>query len=432
FNTRISLREESFPLEGVMMKESFSNLESFLLKYTGIRELNLSFNVTLRNRKITETFKQNGKLDNKSVLIRSMNKFKFWRNFITGDLFYEASTQSTSKLEKVFVRVAKGEGNYRYLGDLNNNGIADEEEFIPDPYDGDYILVQVPTSELFPVVNLKTSTRWKVNFASLLKKKRSFWSTILKPVSTETVLRLDEYTEDNDIVSVLMLKPSILMNDSTTLRGANSFQQDFYLFKNKPDLSFRFRYLQNNKLTKYNSGNERAHFIERSLRIRFRMVKEISNQTDLINQTDNVDTEINNFRARQLNINNLVSDFSYRPVQSIEVGFKFSYGRSVDNLPSKPTILDNNSQLIRFTFSFANKGRLRLEAERNEVSDNGTTNDIPFEMLRGNVIGNNYFWRVNFDYRIAKNLQITLNYNGRRQGEGRIVHNMRSEARAYF
>ncbi|NOX65778.1 MAG: hypothetical protein GXO85_08255, partial [Chlorobi bacterium] len=148
--------------------------------------------------------------------------------------------------------------------------------------------------------------------------------------------------------------------------------------------------------------------------------------------TDNVDTEINNFRARQLNINNLVSDFSYRPIQSIEVGFKFSYGRSIDNLPAKPTILDNNSQLIRFTFSFANKGRLRLEAERNEVSDNGTTNDIPFEMLRGNVIGNNYFWRVNFDYRIAKNLQITLNYNGRRQGEGRIVHNMRSEARAYF
>ena len=73
-----------------------------------------------------------------------------------------------------------------------------------------------------------------------------------------------------------------------------------------------------------------------------------------------------------------------------------------------------------------------MEAERNEVVDNGTENEIPFEMLRGNVIGNNYFWRVNFDYRIARNLQITLNYNGRKQGVGRIVHNMRSEARAYF
>ncbi len=432
FNTRFSLREESFPIDGVMIKESFSNLQSYLLKYNGLRELNLSFNVTLRNKKITDTFKQTGRTDNKSVLIRSMDKFKFWRNFITGDIFYEASTQSTSKLEKVYVRVTKGEGNYRYLGDLNNNGIADEEEFVPDIYDGDYILVQVPTTELFPVVNLKTSTRWKVNFASILKRSRSFWSTILKPLSTETVLRLDEYTEDNDIASVLLLKPSILMNDSTTLRGANSFQQDLFLFKNKPALSFRFRYLQNNKLTKYNSGNEKAHFIERSLRIRFRMVKEISNQTDFINQTDNVDSQINNLRARQLSINNLVSDFSYRPIQNIEVGFKFTFGRSTDNLPVKPTILENNSQLIRFTYSFTNKGRLRLEAERNEITDNGTDNDIPYEMLRGNIIGNNYFWRVNFDYRIAKNLQVTLNYNGRKQGEGKIIHNMRTEARAYF
>jgi hypothetical protein len=53
-------------------------------------------------------------------------------------------------------------------------------------------------------------------------------------------------------------------------------------------------------------------------------------------------------------------------------------------------------------------------------------------MLRGKVVGKNYFWRVNFDYRLADNLQITLNYLGRKQGKNNIVHNMRTEARAYF
>jgi len=432
FNTRLSIRDESFPLYGVMEKESRSTLQSFLIKYSGVRELNLSFNVTLRDKKVTEAFKQLGKLDNQSVLIRSFNKFKFWRNFIDGDLFYEASTQSTSKLENVFIRVVQGEGTHRYLGDLNGNGIADEEEFVPDLYDGDYIKLQIPTTELFPVVNLKTSTRWKVNFASILKNNRTLWSTILTPLSTETVLRLEEYSEEDDIASVLLLKPSVLMNDSTTLRAANTIQQDFFLFKNKPDLSFRFRFQENNRFIQYSTGDERSNFIERSIRIRFRMVKEISNQTDFINQSDNVSTEVNNNRARLLSINNLSSDFSYRPIQSIEVGFKFTVGQSTDDLPETSTVLDNNSQLLRFTFSFANKGRLRLEAERNEVVDNGTENEIPFEMLRGNVIGINYFWRVNFDYRIARNLQITLNYNGRKQGDGNIIHNMRSEARAYF
>jgi len=429
---KYSLRDESFPIDGIMEKQSQSDQQNISLKYRAIKEANLSLDFTLRNKKYTDKFKEIGLLDNNSVLIRSMNKFNFWQRFITGDLFYEASTQSTARLERVFVRVQYGEGNYRYLGDLNNNGIADEDEFVPDIYDGDYILLYVPTSELFPVVNLKTSTRWNIHFTKVLKSNKSFWAKVLNPISTETVLRLDEYSDEEDIFKVLLLDNSALMNDSTTIRGANSFQQDLFLFKNKPDLSFRFRYLQNNKLNQYHNGNELGNFIERSLRVRFRMVKEIRNQTDYINQTDNLSSEANSSRTRMLSTNLLTSDFSYRPIQNVEVGFKVSASKSIDNLPEIPTELNSNSQLIRFTYSFTNKGRVRLEAERSELTDNGTENQIPYEMLRGKVIGINYFWRVNFDYRLADNLQITLNYLGRKQGVDSIVHNMRTEARAYF
>jgi len=429
---KYSLRDESFPLDGIMEKQSQSDLQNISLKYRAIKEANFSLDFTLRNKKYTDKFKEIGLLDNNSVLIRSMNKFNFWQNFINGDLFYEASTQSTARLERVFVRVQYGEGNYRYLGDLNNNGIADEDEFVQDIYDGDYILLNVPTSELFPVVNLKTSTRWKVNFSKVLKRNKSLWAKILNPIFTETFLRLDEYSDEEEISKILLLNKSALMNDSTTIRGANSFQQDLFLFKNKPDLSFRFRYLQNNKLNQYSNGNEVGNFIERSLRVRFRMVKEIRNQTDYVNQTDNLSSETNSNRTRMLSINTLTSDFSYRPIQNIEVGFKVSASESIDNLPESPTKLSSNSQLIRFTYSFTNKGRLRLEAERSELTDNGTENQIPYEMLRGKVVGINYFWRVNFDYRLADNLQITLNYLGRKQGADSIVHNMRTEARAYF
>ncbi len=432
FTAKYSLRDESLPINGYLEKESFSNQQSVGVSYRGIREVNLSLDVTLRNKKYTDTFKEKGLLDNKSVLIRSQNKFNFWKGFINGNLFYEASTQSTARIERVFVRVRYGEGNYKYLGDLNKNGIADDNEFVQDIYEGDYTLLHIPTSELFPVVNLKASTRWKVNFSKLLRSKKSFLAKIIKPISTESVIRIDEYSESEDIASVLLLKSNTLMNDSTTLRGGNLFKQDVFLFKNKPDLSFRFRYTDNKKLTQYNTGNELGRFIERSLRVKFRMVKEIRNQTDFINQTDNLETVSNNGRARMLSVNEITSDFSYRPLQNIEVGFKFGVGSSTDKLPKKPTEIESNSQLIRFTYSFANKGRLRIEAERSEVTDNGTNNQLPYELLRGKVIGKNYFWRVNFDYRLANNLQITLNYLGRKQGAGKVIHNMRTEARAYF
>ena len=429
--TKYSLREDFSVIKGIYEKESIANQQSVKLNYRENKEFNLSLDFTIRNKNYTHKFKEMGLLNNKSILIRSHNKFNFWKNFINGDLFYEASTQSTARLEKVFFRVQYGEGNYKYLGDLNSNAIADENEFVQDIYEGDYILMNLPTSKLFPVVNLKTSTRWKIDFAKIMKSNNSLFAKILTPISTETVYRIDEYSEAKNIASVLLLKPEVLMNDSTTLRGANSFQQDLFLFKNKPDLSLRFRFIENNKLTQYNTGNELGYFSERSVRIRFQMVKEISNQTDFINQSDNVEA-INSSRVRLLTNDELTSEFSYRPIQNIEIGFKFGVGNSTDKLPTKPTKIESNSQLVSLTYSFTNKGRIKIEAERTEVSDNGTSNLIPYEMLRGKVVGKNYFWRVNFDYRLAENLQITLNYLGRKQGESKIVHNLRTEARAYF
>ena len=162
------------------------------------------------------------------------------------------------------------------------------------------------------------------------------------------------------------------------------------------------------------------------------MVEEISNQTDLISQTDNVGAPISSNRKRMITSNNVVTDFSYRPERNIEVGFKIKAGRSTDELPEQPTIIDINSLTFRFNLSFLGKGRLRAEIERNELTSNTTENFLPFELTSGNAIGKNYFWRLNFDYRISNNLQSTLNYDGRVQQGSQVIHNARAEVRAYF
>ncbi|NNG27097.1 MAG: hypothetical protein HKM87_06195 [Ignavibacteriaceae bacterium] len=220
--------------------------------------------------------------------------------------------------------------------------------------------------------------------------------------------------------------------EGITIRGSSFLQQDFFLNENKQELSFRFRYAQRFSMNEFNTGVERGYNRERSFRIRFRMVKELSNQTDFVNLTDNVTAPETSTRSRMVLDNNLTSDFSYRPERNIEVGFKFKVGKSEDNRPEIPTIIDLNSQVLRFNLSFAGTGRLRIEVERTELNANTTENFIPFEILSGNQLGKNYFWRLNFDYRLASFLQTTISYNGRAQGGGRVVHTARAEARAYF
>ena len=427
---KYSVRNDYMPVDGIMFKESRAQTQFYELNYSGIREVNSTLGFTYREKKYTELFQQRGFLNTETILIRSQTKLKPLSN-IDGDLFYEVSTQRSARLEKVFVRVEAGNGNFKYLGDLNNNGVADENEFEPTLFDGDFIQVTIPTDELFPVIDLKTSSRWKIDYGEFFERA-SVLGTLFNPLSSETYLRVEENSREEDYEKIYFLKFSSFLNEEKTIAGSNYIQQDLFLWENDQELSFRFRYTQRKSLNQFSGGVERGYNRERSLRIRFRMIQEMSNQTDLAVKDDNVYAPVISNRRREITDNSITTDFSYRPERNLEVGFKFSAGRKEDTLPEEPTIIDLNSQAVRLNLSFAGTGRLRMEVERAELIINTTENFLPFEVTGGNQIGKNYFWRLNFDYRLTNNLQSTVSYDGRLQGSSRVVHTARAEVRAYF
>jgi hypothetical protein len=426
-----SLRNESFPLNGILEKQSTSTTKQLQINYRGLKEFTSSLSMTFRNKEFTNDFKINGFGDNETVLLLSQSRLNLWDGFISGDIYYQASTEQSAKFERVFVKVQKGSGNYIYLGDLNNNGIQEENEFQLTAYDGEYILITVPTEKLFPVMALKTNTRLKLDFNKAFKKD-DFWSKLLKPVSTETSFRIEENSKDPDTKNIYLLHFSKFLNDSTTIQGSQLLQHDLNLFQNSNELSFRFRFTQRKSLNQFNGGIEKGFFRERGLKIKFKMIEEISNQTEFINQIDNLLSPATTNRARLVNRNDLSSDFSYRPERDIEVGFKFETGTSEDTYQVIPSSLDMNSILFHINFSFANLGRLRIELERTELISTSNSLNLPFEMTRGNVIGKNYFWRTFFDYRISSLVQLSFNYDARKQGGSRIIQTMTAEAKAYF
>jgi hypothetical protein len=163
------------------------------------------------------------------------------------------------------------------------------------------------------------------------------------------------------------------------------------------------------------------------------MIQEMSNQTDISTIDDFNSAPVSSNRIRTITDNSVTSDFSYRPERNIEVGFKIKAGTSTDAYPVKPTIINLNSQILRFNFSFAGNGRLRIELERDELLGNiDNTTVIPFELLGANQLGKNYFWRLNFDYRLSQNLQSTVSYDGRLQGTSKAIHTAKAEVRAFF
>jgi len=431
FKTNIGYRIESYPVNAKLETESYAFTQSYEFNYKGIKEVTSSFRIVIRDKKYTQLFKEKGNANNQTILVRSQSRFNFFNKVLTGDIYYEASTLKTAQYEKVFIKVTQGTGNYKYLGDLNNDGNAQENEFEPTVYDGDYILTTIPTEKLYPVVDLKTNTRWKTDLKNIFDPY-SFIGKILKPVSTETFFRIDENSRESNTMRIYLLNLASFLNDSTTISGFRQFQQDYFLWENSSEFSIRFRFNQRKSLNQYSSGIEKGFLKERSIRIRFKMVEEIGNQTEYINLNDFVSAPENSNRARTITSDLVSSDFSYRPIKNIEVGFKISIGRTIDVFPTNPTKIDMNSLQTRFNLSFTGNGRLRLELERTELISNENDNYIPFELTKGNSLGKNYFWRLNFDYKIGLNLQTTISYDGRLQGTDRVIHTAKAEARAYF
>jgi hypothetical protein len=162
------------------------------------------------------------------------------------------------------------------------------------------------------------------------------------------------------------------------------------------------------------------------------LITEIRNQTEYKIIDDFMISEANESKNRKAETEEINTDFSYRPINNIEVGIKLSVGRTIDNFPEKPTTIDGNIQSIRILYSVINSGKIRFEIERRELATKNVSTSIPFEISQGFSIGKNFIFRINADYKISENLQTTLLYSGKKYGNSDIIHLFQAEARAFF
>ncbi len=57
---------------------------------------------------------------------------------------------------------------------------------------------------------------------------------------------------------------------------------------------------------------------------------------------------------------------------------------------------------------------------------------IGYEMLEALQPGNNFTWNVTWLEKLSNGLQLTFNYEGRKAGEGKVVHIGRMQVAALF
>ena len=86
-----------------------------------------------------------------------------------------------------------------------------------------------------------------------------------------------------------------------------------------------------------------------------------------------------------------------------------------------------------FKFNQAQKGSLLGGIKTVIIEYDGETNSaLGFEMLEALKPGVNYTWNVGYQRSISKNLQLSIQYNGRKSEGNNIIHSGGMEVRAFF
>ena len=414
---------------------NFSNLSTqrYGLNYNGVSWIFSSIDLSIQNRLYSDYGKNLGNADNKTILVNSLMRLSPLRSAVQTDLLYTVSSERTAKIQRVFVLVPRGQGNYIYIGDPNHIDLQNENNFQLVNYDGNYIRLNLPTDQYFPTVDLKTSARIYIKPSRYHELSgNSVLANVINNFSAETILKIDEKSKDPNTDNIYFLHFNTFLNDSNTIAGNQWIQQDLNFFENNPEYSLRLRYIQQKGMSQYSSGNERQYSALRSVKMRLGLTTDLTGQFEYINKSDRNSAPVNSVRNRNILSNSFNSDITYRPIQNIESGLQLNFAKSVDYFPLTPIAANINQQILKFIYSFASVGRLRVELERDEVLLNADISIFPYELTNGRTSGKSYFLRAALDYNVTRNIQASVNYDGRQEGKNKVIHTGRAQVTAFF
>lgn len=433
FGYRFNYRFDDIFNNGSITRQSNSLTHTYSFRVKDLNFLASAVNVVFYDKKYADEFLSQGLSNNRTVLVTSQNNLWFFDRGIQTNLFYKVSSERSAKSEVVFIKVAVGQGNYKYLGDLNGNGLQDENEFVLVNYDGDYIKLIIQTDQTFPTTDLQASTGINIAPSRIFKiKTEGFVKEITDNISFDTYLSVSEKSKDPEQKNIYLLKFSKFLNEQNTIAGTNTVQQDVNLFQNHQYFGIRLRFIQKKGFNQYFSGNERLLGVERSFRLRLSFTPDLTLITDYVSETNRNLAPSLSFRNWNIGSKSVISEFTYTPIRSIETGFRIELKRANDFYPSNPTGADVNRQILKFSYSIESKGKLRIEIERDEAILSASTLFLPYELTKGITVGKSFLWTVSFDYRLTSFIQATINYFGRAEGRSKVIHTGTAELRAYF
>jgi hypothetical protein len=367
-----------------------------------------------------------------NVLSRLEYVGKLLKSAITLNTYYQVGSGLEVKREFSYAEVQPGQGTHAYLGDLNGNGVNDLNEFEVAAFQdqANFIKIFTPTNDYVRTYTndfnqglfLNPETQWGTG-----KGVKKFLSRFSNRTNYRVARKVSDKTD--------YYNPFIGSVDDSSLVTLNlGFLNTIYFNRTNTNWSADFTYQDNQDKSLLTNGKESRRYFIRTLKIRWNLTRTLTFNTTLANGVKNNKSQ---FFTNQ---NYYLTNYEAEPKLVIQPNVKFritilyKYKEKYNDEFLGGQELKANKVGGEFRYNIASKGSFLfsinfIENKYKSIINNESLN---YEMLEGLQQGSNTTWELVFQQNLSKHMQLSLNYNGRKSNDAKIIHIGGVQVRAFF
>ena len=392
---------------------------------------NFNLNYSLAYRMLQSDSSLTNILPENSLASRLNYNLKLLKGGINTNSFLEIGSGLELQKEFIYIEVPAGQGVYTW-NDYNDNGIKELNEFEIAAFSDQatYIRVFTPNNNYVKIYSFQYNQNLNIDFKRIIDGK-TMVEKFLNKFYNQTAVNTHKKTNDLDLQT--LLNPLVNADNPIIQQMSNSLRNSLFFNRSGSKYSvelvtqlFANKNLLFNGTDFISTNKDQIKFrwnMNRSFMLNSQLTKEIKKNSSTYMTNRNYDIE-------NMEINNRIS-FQPNTLFRVAINGRYSEKRnSIEYGNEKAFINDIGIELRR---SKRDKGLLNGELHLVNINYNGeSSSTIGFEMLEGLQLGKNITWKLGFQKNMSNNIQISINYNGRKSEENRAIHTGSMQMRAFF